>query len=43
MDAVVRQWLDYGLTFRDSYLTCWQGNDGQAIITADSPKPCTPQ
>ncbi|WP_457149781.1 phage portal protein [Mycobacteroides abscessus] len=38
MDAVVRQWLDYGLTFRDSYLTCWQGNDGQAIITADSPE-----
>lgn len=37
MDAIARQWLEYGLTFRDSFLTCWQGDNG-AVITADSPE-----
>lgn len=38
MDFIARQWIEYGLTFRDSFLTCWQGNDGRAVITADSPE-----
>jgi hypothetical protein len=45
LDAVFREWVRYGLTFRQSYMTVWQGDpipdgDGkrQAIITADSPE-----
>ncbi|TDZ92151.1 phage portal protein [Mycobacteroides salmoniphilum] len=38
MDFIARQWIEYGLTFRDSFLTCWQGDEGQALITADSPE-----
>lgn len=38
MDSVFKQWLQYGLTFGQSFLTCWQGDDGRAVITADSPE-----
>lgn len=38
MDSVFREWVEYGLTFSESYLTCWQSGDGRAVITADSPE-----
>lgn len=38
MDFIARQWVEYGLTFRDSFLTCWQGASQEAVITADSPE-----
>lgn len=38
MDAVFQEWLRHGLALRESYLTCWQGSDGRAVITADSPE-----
>lgn len=38
MDSVFKDWLRYGLTFSQSFLTCWTGDDGQAVITADSPE-----
>lgn len=37
MALVFKQWLKYGLTYTESYFTCWQG-DGVPVITADSPK-----
>lgn len=37
MDVVFRDWLDHGVTYSQSFLTCWE-RDGQAIITADSPE-----
>lgn len=37
MDVVFRDWLDFGVTYAQSYLTCWE-RDGQAVITADSPE-----
>lgn len=44
MDAVFRQWVRFGLIFRQSYMTVWKGDDddplfkGKALITADSPE-----
>jgi hypothetical protein len=38
MDSVFQTWLRDGLAFRQSYLTCWPGDDGRAVITADSPE-----
>lgn len=38
MDAVFKEWLRYGLVFRQAFLTVWRGDDGKAIITADSPE-----
>jgi hypothetical protein len=45
LDAVFREWVRYGLIFRQSYLTVWQGDPQpgnadarKAIITADSPE-----
>lgn len=38
MDSVFKQWVQFGLTFGQSFLTCWQGDDGRAVITADSPE-----
>ena len=38
MDSVFATWLRYGLAMRQSYLTCWTGDDGRAVITADSPE-----
>lgn len=37
MDSVFKDWLRYGLTFRQSFLTVWTGVDGP-VITADSPE-----
>lgn len=37
MDAVAKQWVQFGLTFGQSFLTCWE-RDGEAVITADSPE-----
>lgn len=38
MDTVFKDWLRYGLTFAQSFLTVWQGDNKQAVITADSPE-----
>ena len=38
MDSVIKDWVRYGLTFAQSYLTCWRGADGKPVITADSPE-----
>jgi len=38
MDSVFAQWLRDGLAFRRSFLTCFTGDDGAAVITADSPE-----
>jgi hypothetical protein len=38
MDAVFRQWVRYGLIFRQSYMTVWKDDDDLALITADSPE-----
>ncbi len=38
MDSVFQTWLRDGLAFRQSFLTCWSGDDGRAVITADSPE-----
>lgn len=38
MDHVFQEWLRDGLGLRTSYLTCWRGDDGRAVITADSPE-----
>lgn len=38
MDQVFRDWVRFGLMFRQSYLTTWAGDDGDAILTADSPE-----
>ncbi len=38
MDLVFQEWLRDGLAYGQSYLTCWTGADGKAIITADSPE-----
>lgn len=36
MDSVFQEWLRDGLALKRSYLTCWKGDDGRAIITSDS-------
>lgn len=36
--SVFREWVRYGLTFRQSYLTVWKDDKGKALITADSPE-----
>lgn len=41
MDEVFAQWLRDGLGFRTSYMTCWQGDNDRAVITADSPESMT--
>ncbi len=41
MDEVFAQWLRDGLGFKTSYMTCWHGDDGRAVITADSPESMT--
>jgi hypothetical protein len=38
MASVFREWVRYGLTFRQSYLTIWKDDDSKALITADSPE-----
>lgn len=38
MVTVFRDWLRFGLTFRNSYLTVWTDDDGKALIAADSPE-----
>jgi hypothetical protein len=38
MNSVFREWVRYGLTFRQSYLTVWKDDDGKSLITADSPE-----
>ena len=38
MDSVFQRWLLDGLAFSRSFLTCFTGDDGAAIITADSPE-----
>ena len=39
MDSVVKDWVRYGLTFAQSYLTVWAADrDGVPVITADSPE-----
>jgi hypothetical protein len=37
MDHVFQEWLRDGLALRQSFFTCWQGEDGRAVITSDSP------
>ena len=37
MDLVFRDWIDYGVTYSQSFLTIWE-RDGKAVITADSPE-----
>lgn len=38
MDLVFQTWLRDGLTFSQSFFTCWVGDDGRAVITSDSPE-----
>jgi hypothetical protein len=38
MDSVLKDWIRYGLTYAQSFLTCWVDDDGSAVITADSPE-----
>lgn len=38
MDSVFASWLRDGLAYGEAYLTCWAGDDGRAIITAESPE-----
>ena len=38
MGTVFKDWLRYGTTFGEAYLSVWKGEDGKAIITADSPE-----
>jgi Phage portal protein, SPP1 Gp6-like len=42
MDGVFKEWVRYGLTFGQSYLTCWGGGEADTaqypVITADSPE-----
>lgn len=38
LHSVFREWVRYGLTYRQSYLTVWKDSDGKALITADSPE-----
>jgi hypothetical protein len=38
LNSVFREWVRYGLTFRQSYLTVWKDDFGKALITADSPE-----
>lgn len=38
LNSVFREWVRYGLTFRQSYMTVWKDDDGKALITADSPE-----
>ncbi|OYN80428.1 phage portal protein [Mycolicibacterium sphagni] len=38
MASVFRDWLRFGCTFRESYLTVWTDDDGKALIAADSPE-----
>lgn len=38
MDRVIREFVEYGTTFGQSYLTVWNDDDGKAVITADSPR-----
>lgn len=37
MDQVIRTFLEYGLTYGKSYLTVWRNDEGEAVVTADSP------
>lgn len=36
--SVFRDWVRFGCTFRESYLTVWTDDDGKALIAADSPE-----
>lgn len=36
MDSVFQEWLRDGLALKRSFLTCWKGDDGRSVITADS-------
>jgi hypothetical protein len=38
LHSVFREWVRYGLTYRQSYLTIWKDDDDKALITADSPE-----
>lgn len=38
MDSVIKDWVRFGLIYTQSYLTCWRGEDGKPVITADSPE-----
>ena len=38
MDSVIKDWVRFGLTYTQSYLTAWRGEDGSPVITADSPE-----
>lgn len=38
MASVFRDWVRFGCTFRESYLTVWTDDDGKALIAADSPE-----
>jgi len=38
MDSVIQDWIRDGLSYRQSYLTCWPSENGRAVITADSPE-----
>ena len=38
MDRVVREFVEYGCTFGRSYLTVWNDDDSNAVVTADSPR-----
>lgn len=38
LDSVIKEWVRYGLTYAQSYLTCWAGPDDIPVITADSPE-----
>jgi hypothetical protein len=37
MQSVFKSWMRQGLTFGQSYLTVWRGDDG-VVVTADSPE-----
>lgn len=38
MSDIAKQWIQGGLTFRDSFLTCWLNGNGEALITVDTPE-----
>lgn len=38
MNGIFKEWLRYGLTFGQSYLTVWKRSGNQTIITSDSPE-----
>lgn len=37
LDQVIREFAEYGTTFGTAYFTVWNDDDGNAVVTADSP------